>query len=67
MILFNSILSDLFPGQEVPTPDYTDLCAAITNNCAKVNLIPTEQFLFKCIQIFEVSVLRHGFMTVGPS
>ena len=67
MQLFNSILSDLFPGMEVPKPDYTDLCDAITAHCAKRNLIPTEAFLFKCIQIFEVSVLRHGLMTVGPS
>jgi dynein heavy chain, axonemal len=67
MLLFNSILSDLFPGQQVPMPDYTDLNARISANCAKINLIPTETFLFKCIQIFEVSVLRHGFMTVGPS
>ena len=67
MILFNSILSDLFPGQNVPQPDYTDLNERISANCAKYNYIPTEAFLFKCIQIFEVSVLRHGFMTVGPA
>jgi dynein heavy chain len=67
MILFNSILSDLFPGQAVPQPDYTDLNERISANCAKYNYIPTQAFLFKCIQIFEVSVLRHGFMTVGPS
>ena len=67
MQLFNSILSDLFPGQNVPKPDYTDLIEKITAHCAQRNLIPTEAFIFKCIQIYEVSVLRHGFMTVGPS
>ena len=67
MILFDSILSDLFPGQSVPQPDYTDLNERISANCAKFNYIPTQAFLFKCIQIFEVSVLRHGFMTVGPA
>ena len=67
MVLFNSILSDLFPGQNVPKPDYTDLIDAITKRCDERKLIATEAFLFKCIQIFEVSVLRHGFMTVGPT
>ena len=67
MLLFNSILSDLFPGMEVPKPDYSDLVDAIKARCTSRNLIPTEAFLFKCIQIYEVSVLRHGFMTVGPS
>ena len=67
MLLFNGILSDLFPGQIVPTPDYTDLTDRIKEHCAKNHLIPTEQFIFRCIQIYEVSVLRHGFMTVGPT
>ena len=66
MMLFNSILSDLFPGQTVPQPDYTDLQRAHLGELRQVQLIPTQAFLFKCIQIFEVSVLRHGFMTVGP-
>ena len=67
MLLFNSILSDLFPGMEVPKADYTDLVERITVHCNQRNLIATEAFLFKCIQIYEVSVLRHGLMTVGPS
>jgi len=67
MILFNAILGDLFPGFEVPTPDYTDLLEVIRDECAKCCIIPTEFFLAKCIQIYEVSVLRHGFMTVGPA
>jgi dynein heavy chain len=67
MLLFNSILSDLFPGQSVPDPDYDDLIEKIKDHCAKRNVISTENFIFKCIQIYEVSVLRHGLMTVGPA
>jgi dynein heavy chain len=67
MILFNAILGDLFPGFAVPAADYTDLLDTIRNECSKACIIPTEFFLAKCIQIFEVSVLRHGFMTVGPT
>jgi dynein heavy chain len=67
MQLFESILSDLFPGVQVPTPDYTDLLDALRRQCDAAALIPTEAFVAKCVQIYEVSVLRHGFMTVGPS
>ena len=58
MLLFNGILSDLFPGWEVPTPDYTDLVDAIKEHCVKNCLVPTEQFVFRCIQIFEASLVR---------
>ena len=67
MKLFDSILSDLFPGVAVPTPDYSDLLDAIRRQCMAATLVPTESFLAKCVQIYEVSVLRHGFMTVGPA
>ena len=67
MQLFNSIMSDLFPGFQVPEADYSDLVDMIKVECAANNLVPTDDFLFKCIQIYEVSVLRHGFMTVGPT
>jgi len=54
---------DLFPAFEVPTPDYSDLTDVIKDECAKICIIPTDFFLAKCVQIYEVSVLRHGFMT----
>jgi len=54
MKLFNGILSDLFPGWEVPVPDYEDLLTKIKEHCAKNCLVPTEAFLFRCIQIYEV-------------
>lgn len=52
MVLFNSIMSDLFPGKEVPKPDYTDLIERISFHCMENKKIPTEAFLFKCIRTY---------------
>ena len=35
-------------------PDYEDLLTKIKEHCAKNCLVPTEAFLFRCIQIYEV-------------
>eukprot|EP00899_Mesostigma_viride_P020786 jgi/Mesvir1/28709/Mv19680-RA.1 len=63
--LFNGIVSDLFPGVVLPTPDYVNLDRAMRANCAKLNLQPTEYFLTKVIQLYEMIVVRHGLMLVG--
>ncbi|KAI8896128.1 dynein heavy chain and region D6 of dynein motor-domain-containing protein [Globomyces pollinis-pini] len=65
--LFNGIISDLFPGVIQPKIDYGDLLRAINNNCDKLGLQPEENFIKKCIQLYETTVVRHGLMLVGPS
>lgn len=49
--LFNGIISDLFPGVELPKPDYGVFMEALKDNIAKRELQPVPWFLEKIIQV----------------
>ncbi|BFZ25685.1 hypothetical protein BsWGS_28724 [Bradybaena similaris] len=65
--LFQAILSDLFPGVQIPEHDYGQLKEEIINVTIAKGLQVVENQIIKVIQFFETMIVRHGVMLVGPT
>ncbi|CAM9286598.1 unnamed protein product, partial [Phaeothamnion confervicola] len=68
--LFEGIISDLFPGKERPVLDYgklNDMMKASPVVIQERGLQPHPFFTTKVIQLYEMIVVRHDLMLVGPT
>jgi dynein heavy chain len=63
--LFHGIVKDLFPGVEPTPPDRTKLITAMKAACAELRIQPEDSVLEKVLQVYEMMIVRHGFMLVG--
>ncbi|XP_075157385.1 dynein heavy chain at 16F [Haematobia irritans] len=66
-ILFLGILSDLFPGVELPDSSHPQLEESLVVGLQEKNLQPVHATLRKCIQLYETMCVRWGVMLVGPT
>lgn len=67
LLLFNGIISDLFPRVDIPVVDYGIMETSIRNQLIKRGYDDLYSFVFKIIQLYETTVVRHGLMLVGPA
>jgi dynein heavy chain len=63
--LFEGIIKDLFPGKIVESQDYPSLVSACSEYLNARNLEVGANLVTKIKQLYEVSNIRHGVMTVG--
>ncbi|EDO31800.1 predicted protein [Nematostella vectensis] len=66
-ILFRAILTDLFPGKEIPDHDYGKLQSTIEDCMVAKGLQAIPALVKKVIQLYETMIVRHGVMLVGPT
>ncbi|XP_005385504.1 PREDICTED: dynein heavy chain 6, axonemal [Chinchilla lanigera] len=66
-LLFSGIISDLFPGVQIPEHDYGILQSTIVDVMNGQSLQPEICMVKKVIQFYETMLVRHGVMLVGPT
>lgn len=67
MLYVQAILSDLFPGVEIPEHDYGRFQEEIESVLAAKGLQVVPLQVKKVIQLYETMEVRHGVMLVGPT
>lgn len=55
----------MFPGIELPKFERAELIELLIKEIKRRNLQATPWFVEKCMQIYEMILVRHGLMVVG--
>jgi dynein heavy chain len=64
--LFLQLLKDIFPKQSnIPKKVYKEVESAVRRLLKENNLMEVKDWFIKIIQLYETSLVRHGFMLVG--
>jgi len=63
--LYTGICRDLFPGVELPKPDYSLLIGKLTEHLDKAYCQAHPYFVEKIVQFYECHMVRHSVMLVG--
>ncbi|CAE7798107.1 DNAH7, partial [Symbiodinium necroappetens] len=63
--LYNGITRDLFPGVDLPKPDYSMMVGKLTLNLDSTHCQAHPYFIDKIIQFYECHLVRHSVMLVG--
>jgi len=66
-ILFEAIISDLFPSTQPPAPHSAPLRAALARVLTQRGLQPAEGLVGKGVQLEETLGVRFGVMLVGQA
>jgi dynein heavy chain 1 len=65
--LFHGLLSDVFPKAGVQEMQMDVLRQKINLICDERFLVPSAEWVEKLLQLYQIQLLRHGVMMVGPS
>ncbi|KAG6962185.1 hypothetical protein JG688_00008722 [Phytophthora aleatoria] len=66
LLVFNGLLSDLFPGLNLPRKIDESMEKYVHVACEDRGLWPNEQFRLKVIQLEELLAIRHCVFVMGP-
>jgi dynein heavy chain len=67
VMLFENLLSDLFPNTELPKLEYGVMRTEIERQLQLANLQVTDKVIEKILQVYETKNTRHGNMLVGKT
>ncbi|KAK9459211.1 dynein heavy chain, N-terminal region 1-domain-containing protein [Lipomyces oligophaga] len=65
--LLGLIEKDIFPNIKYVPEDFSELRKELTSLMTKDGLVPSDSWLEKATQVFQIQQLHHGIMIVGKS